>query len=94
MAKALKVVINNQAFECYTTSQGCHMVGVSIWEVTHPTRKFFRGKWRDTRYFFLDDYESIAEGVYAKVQEYLQDCAEENARIDKWKEFEKELKNS
>lgn len=94
MAKAIRIVINDQEFECYATAQGCHIVAVNIWEITNPTRKIFRGKYRDTKYFFLDDYESIVKGIYAQVEEYLQEHEEENARINKWKEFDKELKNS
>lgn len=93
MAKAIRVSINNQEFDCYACSQGCNIVSVNIWEITHPQRKIFRSKYRDTKYFFLDDYDSIASGIYNQVEEYLQEQAQENARINKWKDFEKELKN-
>ena len=92
MAKAIRVVINNQEFECYATAQTCNIVGVNIFEITHPTRKIFRGKYRDTRYFFLDDYKSIAEGIHAQVKDYVLEQKVENARINKWKEFENSLK--
>ena len=82
-----EILYGGRVFEVYCNAQGNYMCGVSIYEVKHPDRKIFRTKYRDTKYFFIDDYETIKEGIYAMLKDLEEDEQISNAHADKWKEF-------
>ena len=80
--------IDNRTFECYVNPDGNSMVSVDIWEVVRPTWKFFRTKFYDSTYFWIDDYDSIEMGVLASLQYFLDKERKQNIRFAKWQEFE------
>lgn len=86
------VLFGGREFEVYLSSEfSGRMCEVSVWEVVHPNRKFFRTKYRCYKTFWIDDYETIKEGIYAVINRYLHDEEEENLIEAKWKEVEKDV---
>lgn len=84
------VLYGGREFEVYLSSEcGGRMCEVSVWEVIHPNRKFFRTKYRCYKTFWIDDYETIKEGVYAVIERYFRDEKEENLIEAKWNEVNK-----
>lgn len=82
-----EVLYGGRLFETYCTSQfSGHMCSVSIYEVIHPNRKIFRCKYRDTISFWVNDYETIKEGIYQCIEQYIQKEKEDNEIIKKWEE--------
>ena len=80
--------IGNRTFECYAAPDGSDIVSVAFWEVVHPTWKIFRTKYYDSKYFWIDDYDSIEMGILASLQYLLDKEHEQNIRTNKWKAFE------
>ena len=80
--------IGNRTFECYVSPEGSDMASVTIWEVVRPTWKIFRTKYYNSKYFWIDDYDSIEMGVLASLQYFLDIEHEQNIRANKWKAFE------
>lgn len=81
--------IDNRTFECYVASEGDAWVSVTVWEVVRPTWKIFRTKYYDSKYFRIDNYDSIEMGVLDSLQYLLEVEDKQNQRIAKWKEFER-----
>lgn len=82
------VLYGGREFNCYCTSEfRGHMCCVSIYEIM-PNRKLFKEKYRAYKTFWISDYPTIKEGLYAMIEEYIQDEAEENKINDKWKELD------
>ena len=83
------VLYGGREFEVYLSSEcSGRMCEVSVWEVVHPNRKFFRTKYRCYKTFWISDFETIKEGIYAILKDYLHDEEEENLIKAKWKEVE------
>ena len=83
------VLYGGREFEVYLSSECCgKMCEVSIYEVVHPNRKFFRTKYRCYKTFWISDFETIKEGIYSVIQRYLIDEEEENLIKAKWNEVE------
>lgn len=81
------VLYGGREFEVYLSSEfGGRMCEVSVWEVIHPNRKFFRTKYRCYKTFWISDFETIKEGIYAILNDYLHDEEEANLIASKWKE--------
>lgn len=80
-----EILYGGRQFEVYLSSEFCgRMCCVSIWEVVHPNRKIFRCKYRDNLSFWVDDYETIKEGIYKCIARYIREEEEENKIREKW----------
>jgi hypothetical protein len=83
------VIFGGREFEVYLESQyGASMCVVTIWEVVRPKWKIFRTKYRDTRSFWISDYETIKQGIYAMIDSYIKDEEEAERISNKWKELD------
>jgi hypothetical protein len=83
------VLYGGREFEVYLSSEcSGRMCEASVWEVIYPDRKLFRTKYRCYKTFWIDDYETIKEGVYSVITSYLIDEQEANLIEAKWKEVE------
>lgn len=79
------VLYGGREFEVYLSSEfRGKMCEVSVWEVVHPNRKFFRTKYRCYKTFWISDFETIKEGIYAMIESYLIDEKEEKLIQEKW----------
>lgn len=84
------VTIEGRTFEChYGAELSGKMCGVNIFEVKRPKWKIFRTTYQDQCTFWVDDYESIQEGVRQMVMRFLAREQEANARYEKWCALEK-----
>lgn len=82
------VLYGGREFNCYCTSEyRGHMCCVSIYEVI-PNRKFFKEKYRAYKTFWIDDYETIKEGLYAIIEDYIQEEKDEEIVTKKWAELD------
>ena len=83
------VIFGGREFEVYLSSEfRGRMCEVSVWEVIHPNRKFFRTKYRCYKTFWISDFETIKEGIYAVLKDYLHEEEEANLIAAKWNEVE------
>ena len=86
------IIFGGREFEVYLSSEfRGRMCEVSVWEVVHPNRKFFRTKYRCYKTFWISDFKTIKEGVYAILNDYLHDEEEKNLIEEKWNEVEKDV---
>ena len=83
------IIFGGREFEVYLSPEvSGRMCAVSIYEVVHPNRKIFRTKYRCYKTFWISDFKTIKEGVYAMIDSYLTDEEEENLIESKWNEVE------
>ena len=83
------IIFGGREFEVYLSPEvSGKMCAVSIYEVVHPNRKFFRTKYRCYKTFWISDFETIKKGIYAILNDYLHDEEEENLIEAKWNEVE------
>lgn len=83
------VLCGGREFEVYLSSEcSGRMCEVSVYEVVHPNRKFFRTKYRCYKTFWISDFETIKEGIYFIINDYLHDEEEENLIEAKWNEVQ------
>ena len=83
------IIYGGREFEVYLSSEfRGRMCEVSVWEVIRPNRKFFRTKYRYYKTFWISDFETIKEGIYAILNDYLHEEEEANLIEAKWKEVE------
>ena len=83
-----EIIYGGRIFEIYCGSDcGGRMCSVSIYEVIHPNRKIFRMKYRDTKYFWVEDYGTIKEGIFAMIESYIEDETEQDKINKKWGEM-------
>ena len=81
------VIFGGREFEVYLESQySGSMCVVTIGEVVRPKWKIFRTKYRDTRSFWIGDYETIKQGMYATIDSYIKEEEEYAKRMAKWNE--------
>lgn len=60
----ITIVKRGRTFECYPSAEcGGKMCSVNVWEVKRPNWKIFRTSYFGNRCFWIDDYESIQEGI-------------------------------
>jgi hypothetical protein len=86
------ILFGGREFEVYLSSEyNGRMCEVSVWEVVHPKRKFFRTKYRCYKTFWISDFETIKEGIYSVIQSYLIDEEEENLIAEKWNEVKEDV---
>ena len=84
------ILFGGREFEVYLSPEvSGKMCAVSIWEVVHPNRKIFRTKYRCYKSFWVSDFETIKEGIYAMINSYIIDEQEENLIEAKWSEVGK-----
>lgn len=84
------VIKEGRTFECYPSAElSGKMCGVNIFEVKRPSWRIFRTTYRDHYAFWVDDYESIQEGIESMVRHFLRKEQEEKARYEKWCALEK-----
>ena len=77
MFKSITVIKNGKTFECECTPElGGAMCGVAIYEVKRPTWRIFRRAYRGYKTFWINDYNTITNGVVGMVEADA-DCAEE-----------------
>ena len=83
------IIFSGREFNVYCESQfSGSMCVVNIYEVVHPNRKLFREKYRGSKSFWISDYETIKQGIYAMLDELEKDEEEEAKRMAKWKELD------
>lgn len=81
------IIFGGREFEVYLSSEfSGRMCAVSIYEVVRPNWKIFRTNLPTYKSFWISDYATIKEGVYAMLESYLADEAEDKEICDKWKE--------
>ena len=89
MFKSITVIKNGQTFECECTPElGGSMCGVAIYEVKRPTWRIFRRAYRGYKTFWVNDYNTITDGVVGMVEDYLEIQKLNEEYDEKWKEFE------
>lgn len=83
------IIFGGREFEVYLNSEfSGRMCTVAIYEVVRPNWKIFRTKYRAYKTFWISDFETIKEGIYAILNDYLHDEEEENLIEAKWSEVE------
>ena len=84
----------NLTVACYV---GCGCISgtaeVIIYEY-RPNKKIFKEKYLSSKTFWLKDYPTIEEGVFAAVSKILKERQEDFEIQKKWKEFEKSIDKS
>lgn len=81
---------NGHVFECRLTSDfHGKMCCVEISKVVRPTWKIFRTSYCGSEAFWIDDYNTIAEGVERMVECFLKDWEEDEVRRAKWETLSK-----
>ena len=79
-----------RTFEVVTVMEaGFHgaMASAHIYEVIHPSWKFFRTRWLDTKSFWIDDFDTIAEGVETMLRRLLEKEYHDKETMKKWEDF-------
>lgn len=85
--KSFKKTVKGIHFEVFPHGEGC-FVECSVWTVKHPERKIFKGyRYKETRTFFYEDYNSITEMCECAINFYLADNLKEEKKYKMWKEF-------
>jgi hypothetical protein len=79
---------NDRKFIIYTHWVGSAMLEVDFWEEKRPHWKIFKSGYLTTKTLFIDDYSSIAIGIQAKLDKYLEEEEYDKEISRKWKEFE------
>ena len=79
------IIFGGREFEVYLSPEfSGKMCAVSIYEVVRPNWKIFRTKLPCYKSFWISDYPTIKEGVYAMLENYLADEAEDKEIKRKW----------
>ena len=79
------IIFGGREFDVYLNSEfSGKMCTVSIYEVVRPNWKIFRTKYRAYKTFWISDFDTIKEGVYAMIDSYLIDEEEEKLIHEKW----------
>lgn len=80
------VVVGNREFYCWCEGAfSGKMCCVNIYEYYH--RKLFKNKYRAYKTFWVDDYDTIEEGMRDMVKAYIKEEEEENKLTAKWNKF-------
>lgn len=83
--------VDGRKFNCYVSSVGSSLCEVSFYEVVKHQNGKEREKFfpLDKRIFWIDDFDTINEGVKHKLAISLQEEAQEIERSEKIKNFKK-----
>lgn len=65
------------------------MCSVNVWEVKRPNWKIFRTSYFGSRCFWIDDYESIQEGIEDIVGWLIIQKVRDHEMAEKWGALEK-----
>lgn len=85
------IIFGGREFNVYYESQySGSMCVINIFEVVHPNRKLFREKYRCSKSFWISDYDTIKQGIYAMLDELEKEEEAEANRMAKWKELDNE----
>lgn len=79
-----------RTFEVVTVMEaGFHgaMAAAHIYEVIRPSWKIFRTRWLDTKNFWVDDYNTIAEGAERMLCRLLAAEDKDKEVMEKWENF-------
>lgn len=77
----------NRVFEIYSHRDGSVLFEMSVYEVVRPTWKLFRTRYFGHKWFFLDDYSTVEEGLKAGLAQLLTEEKEETERDEKVAKF-------
>ena len=87
--KTVVVEKNNRKFICIIGSEfGGDMCCVQIWEEVRPNWKIFRNRYCTYKTFWVNEYETIKEGIVSMVASYLCDEKREEELNSKWEELQ------
>ena len=83
--QAKEIIFDNRTFlvKFRACSEG-KMCEVKVYELKRPDRKFFKYKFLDSYYFWVEDYETILEGLYQMVIIYWKQEASDDIIRRKW----------
>jgi hypothetical protein len=85
--KSFKKTVKEIHFEVFPHGNG-HFVECDVLAVKHPERKIFKGRrYKQTRIFRYEDYDSIEEMCEWAINFYLADNLEEEKKYQMWKKF-------
>ena len=94
MGKVIKKEINGRQFELYCgLSCFSSFLDINIYEVVRPKWKIFRLKYQDTRTIAIDEWDDLNEACVEMLRRFLRQEAQDNARKEKIKNFEKSVDN-
>lgn len=89
--KKVTYTFDDKQYNCYV-GQGCFSGSVEVLVYEYrPNKKIHKEKSLDSKWFWLDDYDTIEEGVKTVLVQIL---AEQNHDLEmqrKWQEFEKTI---
>lgn len=83
--------VNGRQFELYTSTCFRGYLEIHIYEVVRPKWKIFRLKYQDTRTIDVDEWDDLHEACDEMLNRFLKQEAEDNARKEKIKNFEKSI---
>lgn len=90
MAKKLVVNYKGHLLEVWVGNAGvAGMAEVGVWEVMRPQWLIFRCRYVGSRTFFVEDYDTIAQGTFQAIKSLFDKEEREEKLSKKWKEFEK-----
>lgn len=79
------IIFGGREFEIYLSSEfSGRMCAVSIYEVVRPNWKIFRTKYRAYKTFWVNDFKTVKEGMYAMIDDYIKDEQESKLIQEKW----------
>ena len=86
----ITVVKQGRTFECYPNAElSGKMCSVNVFEVKRPNWKIFRTSYFGNRYFWIDEYKDIQEGIDDIVKGLLRQEERDRERMEKWGALEK-----
>ena len=95
MSKITIETANGKQYDAYISPTVYGLLEVDFYEVKNPNRKhFFRTKFFPigSKTFWAEDFDTIQLGVESCLWSILAEKAKEEKIIQKWKDFEKEVK--
>lgn len=85
----ITIVKRGRTFECYPSAEySGKMCSVNVWEVKRPNWKIFRTSYFGNRCFWIDDYESIQEGIEDIVDWLIRQEERDLEIAEKWSALE------
>lgn len=78
---------NNRQFIVNASEDGFNGVDILIRELKHPNWPIFKTVLRDSGFFFLEDVESIDEGIKNCIAKLIAREEKDKANAKKWEDF-------
>ena len=89
MLKVIKKIYDGKEFRLtVSTDLYQDIVSVSIDELTRPNWKIFRYSWRDRKYRWLHEFESVSDIIEDVMNDYLKSVKNDEEQRKKIKFFE------